>query len=407
MKKTLSFIILLFCFGIQSVYAQWSAIDDYPGINTYGACSFSINTSYYVAGGVYINGLYEYDVLTNTWSEKTSIPGGFDYRLYLIGFNIGGSAYVGGGNYFQDENYAKSDFYKYNPIDDSWEAIDDFGGGPRSRAFSCSVGDKGYVIGGTDGNDDATKEVWEYDSNLDEWTQKANFPTTNSAYTTGFVIDDKIYVAAGSNDIFTSNIGSNSFYEYTPATDTWVQKADVPGPEKYGCAGFSAFNVGYIGGGKKNDFSFERKFYSYNPSNDSWQEVNDLIFPENSGVAHSVAGNVGQHVFMGTGSFHIDNPSATAFSRSFYTTTRWGLGLEENHKMINLYPNPSTDFIHIENKGTQENIKLSIKDITGQQVYSSNKIEPTIDISMLASGLYILSITDITGNENVQQFIKK
>lgn len=70
------------------------------------------------------------------------------------------------------------------------------------------------------------------------------------------------------------------------------------------------------------------------------------------------------------------------------------LGTKENtiKKTFKLYPNPSTDFVIIEN--VEKNLKLKINDLSGKILFetlTSNKTQK-IDISSFATGQYILSI---------------
>ena len=82
-------------------------------------------------------------------------------------------------------------------------------------AAAFSIGGKGYVCTGG-----GTADLWEYNPNTDQWTQKTNFPGGGRSYAVGFSIGNKGYVGLG---------GAIDFWEYNPANDTWLQKADFPG----------------------------------------------------------------------------------------------------------------------------------------------------------------------------------
>ncbi len=67
----------------------------------------------------------------------------------------------------------------------------------------------------------------------------------------------------------------------------------------------------------------------------------------------------------------------------------------ENNSEILIYPNPTSDFIKIENIDISDNSKIEIFNIQGQKCFcKTNFIEntATIDISQLTEGVYILSI---------------
>ena len=60
----------------------------------------------------------------------------------------------------------------------------------------------------------------------------------------------------------------NDFWEYTPATNTWVQKANYGGGQVSQAVGFSIGNYGYIGTG----YPSNTNFYAYNQTNDTWTQ---------------------------------------------------------------------------------------------------------------------------------------
>lgn len=81
------------------------------------------------------------------------------------------------------------------------------------------------------------------------------------------------------------------------------------------------------------------------------------------------------------------------------------LGTKENNikKTFKLYPNPSTDFVIIDN--VEKNLKLKINDLSGKILFETLTSDKTqkIDVSSFATGQYILSIE----NFKPEIFIKK
>ncbi|NRR91100.1 T9SS type A sorting domain-containing protein [Winogradskyella undariae] len=77
--------------------------------------------------------------------------------------------------------------------------------------------------------------------------------------------------------------------------------------------------------------------------------------------------------------------------------------LDFNKNSINLYPNPTTATLEIE---TQIEIKtISIYSILGKEVLKSNS--KVADVSGLSSGVYLVKIIDLEGNQHVKRFIKE
>src|SRR5437773_738196 len=80
----------------------------------------------------------------------------------------------------------------------------------------------------------------------DTWTQKADFGGTERWGAVGFSIDSKGYLGAGFDSTFTY---PKDFWEYDPSTNAWTQKADFGGPGRYKAVGFSIGSKGYVGTG--------------------------------------------------------------------------------------------------------------------------------------------------------------
>ena len=147
----------------------------------------------------------------------------------------------------------------------NWVESSTFDGNSRANSVSFTIGTKGYLVTGYDG-DDYLADTWEYNSDDDYWVQKAVFPGVGRSGAVGFSINGKGYVGTGYD-------GSNrlkDFWEYDPTTDIWTQKADFAGTGRYGAIGFAIGNDGYIGTGY--DGSEQKDFWKYNVANDSWEQ---------------------------------------------------------------------------------------------------------------------------------------
>ena len=92
-----------------------------------------------------------------------------------------------------------------------------------------------------------------------------------------------------------------------------------------------------------------------------------------------------------------------------YTT----VGIEEKHNFVgfNLYPNPSSDHLTIENKGSKKNdLIIEIRDFTGKLalVKSLSSFEKvTINTNAISSGIYFISIKSEEEIITTQKWVKK
>ena len=120
------------------------------------------------------NDLWEYDPAVDQWTQKASLPA--MPRAGAVGFSIGSYGYVGLG--ITDSNITMhKDFWRYDPGTDSWTQMADFGGSPRENAVAFVLLGKAYVTTGDTlgGRCSRDKDVWQYDPANNAWVQKADF----------------------------------------------------------------------------------------------------------------------------------------------------------------------------------------------------------------------------------------
>src|SRR5690606_19526819 len=115
----------------------------------------------------------------------------------------------------------------------------------------------------------------------------------------------------------------------------------------------------------------------------------------------------------------IDRLPCMAFAGTSTTTgLRYGYGLyfdrksdlmgigENNIEDLAVYPNPAQDILNISSKNAVENI--SIYSILGQEVmqFSPKQKSPSLNISSLASGLYIMKVK-VDGHKGTYKIVKE
>lgn len=102
-----------------------------------------------------------------------------------------------------------------------WKNEGMFPGIYRHNSIFERVGDKGYLIGGRNGNT-FYGDVWEYDYRQNNWTRLKNLPfAVQNA--TSFVLNGKIHFFGGQNNSSTVKV-----WQYDPATETVVALSNFP-----------------------------------------------------------------------------------------------------------------------------------------------------------------------------------
>lgn len=241
---------------------RWKRKADFPSLGSTSAPFFVIGTKAYVKP----NKLMQYDQANDTWTEKGYTPAGAGVQQ-AFAFVIGSKAYVGTG-VPGAAAYLKKVF-EYDQTSNTWTQKNDFPGGPRAGSAAFSINGKGYVVAGELDGLTYFNDVWEYTPSTDSWIKKSDFPGKPRTLGVSFVIGDKAYYGTGQTRENNSSISLKDFYEYTPATDTWVKKSDFAGEERYQAMGFAIGNRGYLGTGVGLS-DYKDDFWEYNPGSDKW-----------------------------------------------------------------------------------------------------------------------------------------
>jgi len=151
-----------------------------------------------------------------------------------------------------------------------------FDGGERERAVAFSIGGRGYTGTGVDSANQVRKDFWEYDPGTNSWTQKADVPGLVRRDAVGFAIGNRGYIGTGINTVI-SYLGTKQkdFYEYNPVTNSWTAKANYPGNNNHGiyyaCA-FATSTKGYICCGKAGASSYIAQTWEYNQATNTWTQ---------------------------------------------------------------------------------------------------------------------------------------
>ena len=208
---------------------SWTQKADYGGGATYGATAFTIGQFAYVGAHVYGSSeFYKFDPIANTWTLIAPCPeGGSDH----CSFSLNGKGYFIGPN----------NYYQYKPTNDAWALM-----GPNptyvgswSNAFS--VGEKGYLLATNGGG------LYEYKEINNSWIYRTSFPGEAQGGWSNFVLNGKAYICSGY--IAFLNPTSRQLWEYNPGTNGWNQMEDLPGATRRFSSSFSISNKGYIGTG--------------------------------------------------------------------------------------------------------------------------------------------------------------
>lgn len=188
------------------------------------------------------------NLFSQTWVKKQDFPDNIG-RENAVSFNINGEFYTGTG-------YGTSftrDFYKYNPVTNTWTNIPSVPSDSRTNAIGFSLNGKGYCGTGNLATQTPSNDFYEYNPQSLVWTQKASVGLSSLESSVAFVLNGKAYVSLGTtnNNFFTPNYNTNT-YEYNPTSNTWSTVGSWPsnfGPGLRGASTFILNNKAYVYGG--------------------------------------------------------------------------------------------------------------------------------------------------------------
>lgn len=305
MRRTLCF--LLGASIVPTVLAQyWVQHADFP-YPVYATYGFSVGERYFSGGGVtdivplaLVDSFYEYDANLDQWLARTPLPGLTRYGT--PGFSIGqtNKGYVVCGWHNNIPQVQLNDLWEYDPLTDTWTQKADFPGPPRYSLISIGTSTKAYAgLGYNPWHND----WYEYDPVTDVWTQKTDFPGTARQAANAFVLNDQVYVGMGAATVGAGTaIFFNDLYRYDPATDSWTQMASLPALPRASSYRFSSCELAFIVGGIGFDSLGVQDVFTdmwrYDAVSDAWSQLPD--FP---GVSMNTGSsfNISSSGFVGFG----------------------------------------------------------------------------------------------------------
>lgn len=373
-----------------------------------------------------------------TWVSKASHPGA--PRHHPITFSLNGFGYLLTGS--TAANDTTKDFYKYDPVANTWSTLPEFPGTARSYSYGAASQDKAYLGFGLSSNG-YLNDLWEYNPANGNWSQLASCPCSARIHPTFVIQDNKIYVGQGNN---TSNL--KDWWVYNITTNTWSQLTDLPGATRHHPFYFAVGGNVYTGFGHGNGIF--KDFYRWNVNSNTWTQLTN--FPSEARVAGTqfnigdrgfiLSGDGDDHSSMPTGEFWEYNyqsdtwnqlvphpgisrwaPGSFVIGNNVYFTSgeihtgataglkndMWSFDItslsnnEFNKPKISMYPNPSKDYIYFTNTYLYKTISIEIYDYLGKKIKKMNVKSSTLNLSELNSGIYLIIVLD---NEEVLDKIK-
>lgn len=284
---------------------NWTKVTPYRGRPRSGAAEFTIGNTTFVGlgydGDDYLNDMYSFNIEEGFWEKRESFPG--TARERSVAFSIAGKGYVGLGYNRVIDQEELGDWWEYDPGSDTWTQLSDFEGTPRYNAIAFSIGLKGYVGTGYDG-DSYNSDFWEYDPEFDTWKEIQSYPGEKIEEGLAFVINDQAYVCTGRNN----GQYNNDFWKYDPATTAWTKLAPKTDASDYtdfknavrrhDASAVTIDGNAYIIAGVASSGAADVAVYEFNSNTVQWRQMTSF---EGSARSAAVSYSLNNRIFLATG----------------------------------------------------------------------------------------------------------
>jgi len=250
------------------------------------------------------------------WQPRQDIP--VAGRWEALCFAIGPKIYVGGG--YKGDFISLNDLWEYDTENDTWTQKANLPGSPnRTAGIAFSGNGKGYIgLGSVNYNTINAaflNDLWAYDPVADVWSHMTPLPDSGRHEAAVFVAADKAYVVGGVVDY--PDAATNDVWEYDLASDTWTPVADHPARSLSGAMAFGHGTMGYVTCGYArltgaSTGEASNALYQYDPVNDTWTQKADYCGSARRG---GVAFVLGDSAFVGLGTAEV--PPLTYFFEEF------------------------------------------------------------------------------------------
>lgn len=223
----------------------WSTLATMPsGSERQYAVCFSNGTHLFVYGGFgngsFIhNDMYSYNISANTWSLMGTRPS----SVGVIGassFTLGSKAYVFCGRWGTDAQVS-SQVWEYDMSTNTWTQKNDFPGTATWRGCAAVLNGTAYVSLGRNASDGLQREMYRYDQSNDTWTKVGDFPNAKRYYVQMQAVNNKL-VMVGGIDTLNIPFAETWFFD---EVNGFVQESALPSSARKGGMSISYQNKFY------------------------------------------------------------------------------------------------------------------------------------------------------------------
>jgi hypothetical protein len=377
------FSIFIFHYSAQT----WLQTSSFPGTPRDDGTHFKIGTKHYVGTGREVGfgctrDFFSFDETTLSWSTTASLPFGKE-RQYASTVSWNGKGYLFGG--VDCAGNFKNDFWCFDPISDSWSALNQLPAAGRGGVVHFILQDTLYLIGGR--NDSGIlNEVWCYSFFNQTWTQKNALPFDGIWRGIAYTFQNTGYIGLGKNNANNQTGFNAAVWTYESSSDSWTIVPNLSLGERTYVGYAQTDSSLFLFGGQTPSNQLLATFERIDLSDNTIDVLTDFSgIPRKGGCVFLV-----QHDFYYTTGVSTD----TRFNETWRLTNVVGNSDPKMEEFI-IYPNPASATFCIKSNELIES--LVITNSFGQVIRELNCNGTTVEIETneIQSGSYLLTIKTV------------
>lgn len=394
----------LVAFALPCTSQTFTPRADFPGLGRFGAVRFVINDIVYVGlgeagAGVYPKDFYKFDPSVNQWTPIADFPGAG--RETGIAYTANGKGYVGLGiSFVGATTNVFSDFWRYDPANNTWTQLGNFEGGARSKAAVFVLNGSAYVGTGINAQFGFLNDWWKYDPATDNWLVQNNLGNLSVRYgCVAFVANNKAYLAGGRGN---AGVFFSEIREFNPdqAASGWTLKAtDAVNLQFVSAAAFVLNNKAYLCYGLNAGFVTR-----FDPVTNEISNLGDLLGLGNpiryAPITYATSGGKG---YLGLGYTSFAANQQSAYKKDFWQFNVATTPVKEpqTEAPAKILPTDQRGVFSIALNSSSPALPINVQvfDAHGRLLYVSNHItgDQLLDLSQSASGVCFVRLYTQTG----------
>lgn len=198
---------------------HWEEESSVPnGLNRQYAAAVGGDQKAYLVGGLgnnftFINDLWEFDALNQTWTELDTLPSAPRSGAAL--FHLQDKLVLVGG--LLESGHRTSEVWSYDLTNQQWNSLPRTPFGSNWRAAYTQDEQRGYLLFGKDSTDSYSRDLYSYHHD-NGWEWMSRFPRSGKTHASLVYVDSALFTLGGTDSL---NHYSRALWKYDLRTEEW------------------------------------------------------------------------------------------------------------------------------------------------------------------------------------------